>query len=170
MVANLTIGKKKYALAEAAMRDLKRSAELLRRSLLGLARRDAEAFDAVLRARKLPEGSEAERTARERALALADLAAAKVPLETAAACLEVLRLAAIAARSGNTNAVTDAGVAGWLARAGAEGAILNVQINLKSLSGGADKKAVEMELRRVREAIEPAARECLDAVNAALNA
>jgi glutamate formiminotransferase/formiminotetrahydrofolate cyclodeaminase len=168
MVANLTLGKKKYAASEAAMTDLKREAASLRQGLLELARRDGEAFDAVLRARRLSQGTTAETEERDRAVAAAELTASRVPLETAEACLKVLQLAGIAARQGNANAVSDAGVAGLLARAAAEGALLNVQINLKSLPASADKEAVEMGLRRVRDALEPAARACLGTVESAL--
>src|SRR5262249_35555186 len=133
MVANLTLGRKKYAAAEPAMAALKREAEELRRGLLSLARRDSEAFDAVLRARRLPDATPAEREARERAQAAADLEACLVPLETARSCARVAALAAVAAGQGNVNAASDAGVAGLLARAAGEGALLNVQINLKSL-------------------------------------
>jgi glutamate formiminotransferase/formiminotetrahydrofolate cyclodeaminase len=170
MVANLTIGKKKYAAHEESLRRLKADAEVLRRELLELGRRDSEAFDAVLRARRLPEATSEERATRERALAAAGLEAARVPLATAEACLKVLELAGIAARHGNPNAASDAGVAGLLARAAGEGALLNVQINLKSLPAGADKEDVEMNLQRLQEALGPSARGCLDAVRAALNA
>ncbi|MGH7730095.1 MAG: glutamate formimidoyltransferase, partial [Candidatus Eiseniibacteriota bacterium] len=56
MVANLSIGKKKYAEHEEALRGAKRDAERLRAELLAHARADAEAFGAVLEAGRLPEG------------------------------------------------------------------------------------------------------------------
>ncbi len=170
MVANLTLGKKKYAASEAVLLGVKREAEALRRELLELARRDSEAFEAVLRARRLPQASREESAAREAALSSAGLEAARVPLKTAVACLKALELAATAARRGNVNAASDAGVAGLLARAAAEGAFLNVQINLKSLEPGADKEDVELNLQRLQEALESSVRGCLDAVHAALNA
>ncbi len=170
MVANLTLGKKKYAAAEAAMREIKAKAEPLRRELLALGRADAESFDAVLEAGRLPQGTPAETAAREAALAAANLGAARVPLRTAEACLEVLRLAGIAAKSGNPNAVTDAGVAGLLARAGGEGALYNVEINLKSVPEGADKEDVKMGLDRTRDALGQAARELEGTVRTALDA
>jgi glutamate formiminotransferase / formiminotetrahydrofolate cyclodeaminase len=170
MVAGLTLGKKKFAAQEATVRDVKRAVEGLRVRLLGLARQDSEAFEAVLAARRLTQATPEEKALRERTLAGAELMAAQVPLLTAAACLDVLEQAGVAARVGNPNAVTDAGVAGLLARAAAEGAILNVQINLKSMPESADKNDVETELRRIQSALGEAAQRCADAVHAALNA
>jgi glutamate formiminotransferase/formiminotetrahydrofolate cyclodeaminase len=164
MVANLTIGKKKYAGSEVALREAKRQSEAARRELLALARADSEAFDAVLRAGRLPQGTAAEQSIREKALGEAVLAAARVPLETAECCLNVVRLASQAAQLGNVQAVTDAGVAGLLAKAAGEGALLNVEINLKSMAAGADKNGVETDLRRLEAALARAAEECRGAV------
>ena len=170
MVAGLTAGKKKFAASEPVMNQVRREAATLRGTLMSLARRDSEAFDAVLGASRMPHVDAAETEARERALASAYREAARVPLGTAEACLEVLRLAEQVARLGNPNAASDAGVAGLLARAAAEGAILNVEINLKSLPAGADKDDVEAALRRVSEALGQGARRCAEAVHSALNA
>jgi glutamate formiminotransferase/formiminotetrahydrofolate cyclodeaminase len=168
MVASLTIGKKKYADREGEMREIKGAADRLRDELLGLARLDAESFDAVLRARRAPDGTPAEAAARTRAVAAAELEAARVPLRTAEACLAVLELAGRAAEYGNVNARTDAGVSALLARAAAEGALLNVEINLKSLPPSADKDDVEAGLQRVRQALGPAARRCLGTLQSAV--
>jgi glutamate formiminotransferase/formiminotetrahydrofolate cyclodeaminase len=170
MVANLTLGKKKYAASEAEMRAVKTEAEGLRRELLALARADNQAFDAVLAAGRLPHTSAAEIAAREAASAAAMLEAARVPLRTAEACLRVVEFAGRAAKSGNRNAVTDAGVAGLLAHAAGRGALLNVQINLKSLPPGADKHGVETHLQRLDEALRMASEDCLATVNSTLNA
>jgi glutamate formiminotransferase/formiminotetrahydrofolate cyclodeaminase len=170
MVANLSVGKKKYAAHEPALLDLKRRADAARTELLALARSDSEAFDAVLKARRMSQETEAAAADRAKALAAASLEATRVPLRTAAACLAVLELAAVAAERGNVNACTDAGVAGLLARAAAEGALLNVEINLKSLDPGADKEDVERELRHISEALGPLARRCDAAVRAAMGA
>src|SRR5262249_35625496 len=170
MVANLTLGRKKYASAEAAMTEVKREAESLRRELIALGRRDSEAFDAVLRARRLPEATDAERDARAQATVAADLEACRVPLETARACARVGALAATAASQGNANAVSDAGVAGLLARAAGEGALLNVQINLKSLPPSADKDSVSSQAAAVRAELVSATDRCAVAVASAMSA
>jgi len=170
MVANLTLGKKKYAAAESAMQDVKREAEDLRRELLALARRDSEAFDGVLRARRLAQTTAAEQAEREQAMAAADLEACRVPLETARACVRVAALADVAARQGNVNAVSDAGVAGLLARAAGDGALLNVQINLKSLAPSADRDAVSHQAGTIRAELSAASDRCASAVHTAMNA
>jgi glutamate formiminotransferase/formiminotetrahydrofolate cyclodeaminase len=170
MVANLTIGRKKYVAAEPAMLEVKREAEALRRELLALARRDSEAFDAVLRARRLSEATAGEREARALATSAADLEACRVPLETARACVRVARLAGIAASQGNVNAVSDAGVAGLLAGAAGEGALLNIDINLKSLPQSADKDFVSVEASTVRAELKSATDGCAAAVASAMTA
>ena len=170
MVANLTLGKKKYAAAEGAMLDLKREAETLRRDLLALGRRDSEAFDQVLKARRLAHSTPAEVADRDAAIATADLEACRVPLETAKACVRVAGMAEVAARQGNVNACSDAGVAGLLARAAGEGALLNVQINLKSLPASADRESIESEAAKVRSGLQSAGEACATAVQSAMNA
>ncbi|HEY3216336.1 MAG TPA: glutamate formimidoyltransferase [Candidatus Eisenbacteria bacterium] len=170
MVANLSTGKKKYAEQEATLRDLRRDAEALRGELMGLARADGEAFEAVLKAGRLAHATASEADARARALAQANLEAARVPLRTAAACLRLVEVAAAVAKWGNVNAITDAGVAGLLARAAAEGALLNVEINLKSIPDGADKQGVEMDLRRLESALAEASEDCRGVVRSVLGA
>jgi len=170
MVANLTLGRKKFADREAALAKLKTEAESLRAALFGLARRDSEAFEAVLRARRSPQATAEEQATRERSVAEAELEAARVPLQTAQACLRVLELSGEAARIGNPAACTDAGVAGLLAEAGAKGALLNVEINLKGLNFTADKGDVERQMRHLQEALAIAGASCRDSVRAAMDA
>jgi len=170
MVANLTLGRKKYAAAEPVMIEVKRDAESLRRELLALGRRDSEAFDAVLRARRLPDATEREREARALATSAADLEACRVPLETARACVRVAQLATSVVSQGNVNAASDGGVAGLLARAAGEGALLNVDINLKSLPQSADKDSVSFEASTVRAELKAATDRCAAAVASVMSA
>lgn len=133
MVAGLTVGKKKYAAVDAEMRELALEASGLVTTLSTLVQRDADAYGAVSAAYKLP--SEPEDAGKKRQAAIADalLGAAEVPLETARACARVAALAATCATKGNTNAVSDAGVAALLADAACRGAVYNVRINIASL-------------------------------------
>ena len=133
MVAQLTIGKKKYAPVEKEMRALLEEAETLRDKLTGAIKEDSEAFEAVMRAYKLPKENDQEKAARTEAIQSATLKAAQVPLETTARALQVMRLAQKAADLGNLNAVTDAWSSAELARAALSCAGANVRINLASL-------------------------------------
>ncbi len=133
MVAGLTIGKKKYAAVEAEMKEIALQASGLVNELTSLMKRDADAYTAVMAAYKLPDEPETAATAKKNAIATALVGAAEVPLETARACVRVLELAAAVAARGNTNAVSDAGVAALLSEAACKGAIYNVRINVSSL-------------------------------------
>ncbi len=133
MVAGLTIGKKKYVAVDAEMRELSLTAAGLVNTLSALVAKDADAFSAVSTAYKLPSEPAAALHARQAAITDALLGAAKVPLETARACMQVAELAATCAAKGNTNAASDAGVAALLADAACRGAIYNVRINVSSL-------------------------------------
>src|SRR5580765_2417314 len=90
MVCDLTVGKPKY---EAARADLERARDALaalRKDLLALVDRDAEAYDEVAKALKLPKESPAEKTARQEALGKASQFATEIPVKTAESCLAVL--------------------------------------------------------------------------------
>lgn len=148
MVAGLTIGKKKYAAVDAEMKETALQAAALSNRLSALVQKDADAYAAVSEAYRLPRETENHLAVRQGAIDKALLSAAEVPLETARACGEVARLAAVCAEKGNQNAVTDAGVASLLARAGARGAAYNVLINLRSLSESAASSRMREELER----------------------
>jgi len=130
MVANLTIGKPKYADAEPALRSVLARSEALRLELTSLIEEDKKAFDLVMAAMKLPKETPEDQAKRSATLQAALVDAASVPLEVMGKCVEVIALARIAAEKGNRNAVSDAGVAALSARAGAHAARLNVLINL----------------------------------------
>jgi methenyltetrahydrofolate cyclohydrolase len=130
MVANLTLGKEKYAAVQDQVADLKEKSEGLRHRLQDLVTLDAEAYGAVAAAMKLPRGTDAEKASRTVVLQAALVHAAEVPLEVAETAVQVARLSNTAAEIGNTNAVSDAGVAALLAEAAAQSAALNVKINL----------------------------------------
>ncbi len=133
MVAGLTIGRKKYAAVEEEMKQLADRASRLVLFLSALADRDSRAYQAVSAAYKLPKEPGAAAAAREEAITAALIGASEVPLETARACTEVTEIAAIAARRGNSNALSDAGVSALLAEAACRGAAYNVRINVAAL-------------------------------------
>jgi len=131
MVARLTVGKPKYASAEAECWQVIEEGEPLRARLTEAIRHDAEAFDGILVARRLPKADDAQIAARNEAIRAASLYAAQVPLETARDCMRVLKMTARMAEIGNLNCISDAAAGANLAKAGFEAARLNVKINLQ---------------------------------------
>jgi len=154
MVARLTIGKQKYAEHEARMREAETGAEALRRELFDLVREDARAYEAYRGAMRLSQRTPEEVALRSQSLVDAARNATRVPLHTAEACVRALEIAREVATYGNPNAVSDAGVAAWLARGGAEGAALNVRINLKDVPGAERQEFQERMDRCVARAKE----------------
>jgi glutamate formiminotransferase / formiminotetrahydrofolate cyclodeaminase len=133
MVAGLTVGKKKYASVDAEMKEVALKAVALGNTLTALVKRDADAYASVSEAYKLPKEPADVAARRSETITGALLKAAEVPLETARASVEVAALAVVVAEKGNTNAVTDAGVAALLAEAACKGAAYNVRVNIQAL-------------------------------------
>ncbi len=134
MVAELTIGRKKYADVEAEMIRVRDQAAGLQARLSNLAEEDMAAFDQVMAAYRQPKETEEQKQARQAAIQEALREAIRVPMETAQAGVEVLRLARLAAEQGNVNARSDAVTAGHLAHAAVRGAAQNVIINADGLT------------------------------------
>jgi glutamate formiminotransferase/formiminotetrahydrofolate cyclodeaminase len=134
MVAGLTIGRKKYVAVDSEMKELAARAVTLGARLAALVKEDSDSYALVSAAYKLPKETPAQVAARDAAIQAALMKAAAVPLETARACVAVANLAAACAQRGNTNAVSDAGVAALLAEAACKGAAYNVRINVSSMS------------------------------------
>jgi len=135
MVASLTFAKQGMEKSRPTMEAAGRDAQSLKDWFLAAVDRDTDAFNDVIAAIRLPRSTDEERAIRETAMAASNLDATIVPLEVLERTTEALELALIAARDGNPNSVTDAGVAGACAIAAAEGASLNVRINLDGLDG-----------------------------------
>jgi len=130
MVANLTLGKKKYLAVEGKIRPILMSAEILRTRMEALVAADAAVFEGFMQAYKMPHITEQEQSLRDKAIEVAAYDAAEVPLKIAESCMEVLEIASQIVLIGNKSAITDATVAAFLARAALRSACYNVQSNL----------------------------------------
>jgi formiminotetrahydrofolate cyclodeaminase len=133
MACNLTIGREKFKSVEAELQEVLARAEALRAELTAAVDEDTVAYNQVSAAYKLPKGTEEEKAARTAAIQQALRGATDVPLKVARAAGAVLPLTQIAQAKANPNVASDARVAEFLARAGLDGAIANVEINLGSI-------------------------------------
>lgn len=134
MVARLTLGKKKYADVQDRMAAIIIEADTLRDQLRAGVEADAEAFNGVMAAFRLPKDDDTQKIARDTAIQQATYHATEVPLETARMAGRVLELVAEVAEGGNVNAISDAGSAGALAQATLYAAGMNVKINAATVT------------------------------------
>ncbi len=132
MVGQLTTGKTGYEAEFAASNEMAVRAQALRGAFLADIDADTAAFDAIMAAFGLPKASREDKIARSKAIQAATRHAIEVPLGVIERCDAALDCVEVALR-GNRNARSDAGVAALCARACAEGAWYNVQINASSL-------------------------------------
>ena len=134
MVCRLTIGKKKYAGVQREMEEVLKQSEELRVQIKATIDEDTAAYNKVMSAYGLPKDTEEQKSKRTAEIQEAIKTATHVPLKLMSLCVEALELVKIIAEQGNQSAISDAGVAALMLHAGCEGAALNVNINLASLS------------------------------------
>lgn len=133
MVANLTVGKKKYAQYEEEMKALLARMEELQSQFVGLADRDEEVFAPLARCYSLPSATEEEKAYKEKVMEERLLDASCVPLEIMEKSVEMLDILDVLAEKGSRLAVSDVGVGVQFIRTALLGAVMNVYINTKSM-------------------------------------
>lgn len=134
MVARLTVGRPAYTAHQAEAERGAEHADVLAAALLELIETDAAAYDAVVRARRMPHDDAAAAERRSAALRSALAGAIDAPLRIASLAADALALAEQTAAIGNRNALSDVAVAADLAWAGLRGGLANVTINLPGLA------------------------------------
>ena len=147
MVCNLTIGKQKYAVVELRVTEIRSELERLSARLRELIGEDAESFEAVLQAYRLPKDSDEQKAERAAQIQIALQGAVDVPVETAQRGFNILRLLGELADIGNPNALSDVAVGARLAQVAIRGASYNISVNLDSISDrvAADKTREQMK-------------------------
>jgi formiminotetrahydrofolate cyclodeaminase len=133
MVCRLSIGNDKYETTQTLLHESLEKAQGLSNSLLKRVDLDAQAFNGVMAAFRMPKETEREKRARSDAIQAGYKEAVQSPLAIASECLEVLNVALILIGKFNINAMSDFGVAALQAHAGLVGAVMNVRINLPSI-------------------------------------
>jgi glutamate formiminotransferase/formiminotetrahydrofolate cyclodeaminase len=150
MVAALTHGRRGYEAAFGEMETAGVLAQALKAAFLEDVDRDTEAFNKVMDAMRLPKGTEAEKKSREAAIQEATVGATRVPLGVLRRSREAAQLARLVVEKGNRNSISDGGVAALAARTAAEGAFLNVAINLPGIVDERFRTEMLAEAERLR--------------------
>ncbi|UCD55639.1 MAG: cyclodeaminase/cyclohydrolase family protein [Candidatus Omnitrophota bacterium] len=152
-VANFTVGKEKYKGVEKEMAGILERSEALRENFNRLCSEDAMAYKKLSGAFKLSK----EDKNRKKKIQEALKEATGVPFEICKAVHESIKMALPVAEKGNVNLITDAGIASLMLKCAFQSGLLNIEINLKSIT---DNEFI-MNLRKV---LEPMEKE-VDAIN-----
>ena len=134
MVSNLTIDKKGYEKVQDEVRRLAPMGQSIKERAIHCIDVDTDAFYAMMDAMKLPKKTDEEIALRDAQIEKCTQGAINAPLETLRISHEALLLAREVAAVGNTNALSDAGVAALTALAAAKAANYNVLINLAGIT------------------------------------
>ena len=130
MVCNLSLDEEKFQAVLPEIQAIRLQASALQEKLTNAVDEDAQAFNAVMEAYKLPKSNDDEKKIRLATIQQSMKQAALMPLKVAGDSLEALKLAARILPLGNQNAASDAAVSGLMAYAAIQGALFNVKINL----------------------------------------
>lgn len=150
MVANLSSHKRGWDARWKEFSDVAENAAKFQKELIKMVDEDTRAFNKIMDAFGLANGSPEEKTARKAAIQAATLHAIETPfrvMQLAYGSMSIIQNMAI---NGNPNSVSDAGVGALCARTAVFGAWLNVKINC---SGYDDKAYVEQMLKSCDELV-----------------
>jgi methenyltetrahydrofolate cyclohydrolase len=149
MVGHLTIGKKKYEALDFEIKEnfvkIHDMMITMKNELTLLIDRDTYAFNQIMEAYKLPKSNEHEIHHRKQKIEEATLYAIDIPIQVARLSVSILQQLEYILTYGNKNTTSDLGCAILFVSAGAEGAILNVKINLSGLENEDIKNAYQKE-------------------------
>ncbi len=164
MVANLTIGKKGYDDVQEEMAELASTLPNVRNGFIADIDRDADAFNKVMDAFKMPKETDEEKAERRQAIQDGMKNAATVPLEVARNAFGIMEFAAKVVEKGNKNAVTDGAVAAMMARTAVLSALFNVKINLGSIKDEEFVKKVSEEVSQLESEVQEVEKKILSKV------
>lgn len=132
MVAGLS--SKKDKTKKKRMEGIRKKGLSIQKRLFRAIDEDSRSFDAVIKAFRLPRNSEKERFRRVREIQKAYQKATLTPQLVCQQSLQLLEYSKTLILKGNPNAISDAGVAAFLADAAFAGGLLNIKINLVAVT------------------------------------
>jgi formiminotetrahydrofolate cyclodeaminase len=134
MVANFSIGKKKFIDCRDKHEELIKRGEILRGKLVNLVDKDAEYFEPLSKAYSMPKDTEEEKKLKEEVMQKCLKDACSAPLETLEYTYEAILLHKEIFDISSNNIISDVGVGVQCLMAALNSAYLNVLINLNSIN------------------------------------
>lgn len=166
MVSNLTIDKKGYEDVQDAVREYAPQGQDIKLRALQCIDSDANAFNSLMAAMRLPRKTEEEIAFRDAEIERTTQQAILIPFKTLEIACEAIHLADKVAEAGNVNALSDAGVAALAALSAAKAAEYNILINL----AGSKDEAFKADIKARSEEIVKGCQELADKVESKVRA
>ena len=129
--------------------DIRRRSLVIQKRLYRAIKEDAESYEAVLKAFRLPKRTENERLIRTKAIQKAYQKATVTPQWVSEQSVKLLEYSHILILKGNPNAISDAGVAAFLADTALKGGLLNIGINLSAIRDKSFTKKMRLLMGRL---------------------
>ncbi len=149
MTAGLSL--KKGGLKEKEIREMTKEVLAIRKRLFRAIEEDAKSYETVLRAFRLPKNTEKQRLVRTKAIQKAYQKATVTPQLVCRQSIRLLGYSHILIQRGNPNAVSDAGVAAFLADAAVKGGSINICINLSPIRDKSFRKKMGLLVRTLEK-------------------
>jgi len=134
MATNLAQGKAESESKDASLIAMAVRAQQLKDALISAVDEDAEAFQAYLDARRMPQTTLEEKAVRRQKMQEGLKQAVRVPYQTAERSYEAMQVAQQSALHGSIGSITDAAVGAQITFAGVRGGVLNVLTNLPDIT------------------------------------
>jgi len=143
MVANLSCNTRGWEDKVGKFSEMAIRVNKIREKLISLVDEDANSFNSIMEAYKLPKDTKENKINRSKAIKDATLYAAQIPLNIMIESFNSYDIIESLSIEGNQNSISDSGVACLCVHTAIYGAYLNVKINLKDANVGDDimKKA-----------------------------
>lgn len=149
MVCNLTVGKEKFKDVEPQAKEILDEANTLITRLEDLVGEDIAAFEGFMKVFRMPKNTDEEKAKRAEMMQKALKKATDTPMEIARTCLRALEITDKLSGIGNKMAISDAGVAAYVAEAALNAVLLSADINIPMIKDAEYVKKIEAEKQKM---------------------
>ncbi len=149
MTAGLSL--KRGKMKERELRGIKKAVSGIQKRLFRAIEGDAKSYEGVLKAFHLPKDTEKERLVRSKAIRQAYRKATITPQLVCQQSMELLEYSNALILKGNPNALSDVGVAAFLADTAVKGGLLNIGINLGPVRDKSFRKKMHSLAKRLEK-------------------
>lgn len=149
MVSGVSVNRGK--LKERELEKMKRDSLIIQERLYRAINEDADSFDAVIEALRLPRSSKAEIRYRNREIMNAYKKAILIPKLVCEKSIKLMELSRILIKQGNPNATSDVSISALLADSAFRGGLLNIIANLKFIKNKIFQKKIYRFIKNVKK-------------------